>query len=71
MCSHVSKLSSDRPCRVSPKTIGKSNDFHSSTSSHPSIASLRLAINSSQVSPSVIQPGRAGTSAQFPSSSAW
>ncbi len=34
------------------------------TSSHPAIASCKFAMTSSIVSPSVMQPGNAGTSAQ-------
>ena len=44
--------------------------FHISTENQPSTASRRLAMISSIVSPWVTQPGKAGTSAQKPPSSA-
>src|SRR5271165_3968718 len=52
------------------RSVGNDSVWATSTDKHPSMASCKLASNSSHVSPCVAQPGRAGTSAQYPPSSA-
>src|SRR5271165_986892 len=52
------------------RSVGNDSACATSTDRHPSMASCTLASNSSHVSPCVAQPGMAGTSAQYPPSSA-